>query len=169
MVPREPTLEIRRWGPRSSGGRDPPSGYPTPPSIPCSYGAADRVSDPTKARVTDRHGHRLRRVRRQDDLPAGEQPLREVAAQTLGVRYRPLPLVEPSRPGQQPAGTHSQTLLRHRAFEAISAASRALGLARWFDEVVLIGQDDQLCAVAGAQLGHRAADVGLRGGMADGE
>jgi hypothetical protein len=37
------------------------------------------------------------------------------------------------------------------------------------DEVVLVGQDDQLCAVAGAQLGHRAADVGLRGGMADGE
>jgi hypothetical protein len=34
---------------------------------------------------------------------------------------------------------------------------------------VLIVQGDQLCAVAGAEFGHGAADVGLGGGVADGE
>jgi hypothetical protein len=34
---------------------------------------------------------------------------------------------------------------------------------------VLVGEGDQLCAVAGAELGHGAADVGLGGGVADGE
>jgi hypothetical protein len=59
--------------------------------------------------------------------------------------------------------------LSHDAVRTWTGAAWSWGGAGGFDEAVLVGQGDQLCAVAGAEFGHGAADVGLGGGVADGE
>ncbi len=48
--------------------------------------------------------------------------------------------------------------------------TRARGQAdrsAWLDEACFVGDHDQLCPVAGAELGQQPADVGFGGGHGD--
>ena len=59
-------------------------------------------------------------------------------------------------------------MARARANECASVCT-LWSCARGVDEATLIGDDDELCAVSGAELGEEAGDVALDGGDAEEE